>query len=71
MTTTSKIIKFAAKTYGVELAFKTTKKGHVFAYIDGVCLNTASNRNRGYSLTGPASDRFEYFVKDDLRRVCK
>ena len=71
MSVTRKLIKHAAKSYGVNLTFETTKKGHIFAYIDGKCLNSASNRNRGYSLTGPAADRFEYFVKDDLRRVCK
>ena len=65
---TKKLIKLAAKTYNAELSFTTDKSNHLWAYVDGVCLNTATNRNRGYSQTGPGKDRFETFVKDDLRR---
>ena len=63
-----KLIKFAAKVYGVELRF-AERGGHIYGYIGDVCLNSAANRNRGYSVSGKAKSRFEVFVKDDLRRV--
>ena len=63
-----KLIKHAAKTYGLELHF-VVRNGHSYAYVGDVCLNSASNRNRGYSTSGKAASRFERFVKDDLRRV--
>ena len=69
MVNTKKLVKFASKEYGVEVTF-VERGGHLFAYLaDGTCLNSASNRNRGYSTSGKSADRVEIFFKDDLRRV--